>query len=268
MKTEAAEALLLRLTPYGEADAVVQLLTRESGVVAVLARGARKSRRRFGGALDYFCLFTAELRRGRQGLGALQSVDLLKSFDAVRGGVESYLLGCHFLEVARLGGREACPTPELFELIVACLEALDGGAPPGGLAPVFQARALSALGYGLSLTSCPSCSSELHPEGASLCAEPGVGAASLTCVACADPAGRALSPGAFQTLRAALRLPLDRLAGLRLTGGVEAELRRPMEALLSSALGARPRSLDALRGWDGAEAVPKSASGRGGDAGC
>ncbi|MBI5442720.1 MAG: DNA repair protein RecO [Deltaproteobacteria bacterium] len=251
MKPEIAEALLLRATPYGETDAVVHLLTREAGLLPVLARGARKSRRRFGGALDYFCLLSAEVRPGRHGLGTLLGVDLVKSFDTVRSSVDSYLLGCHVLEVARLGSREACPAPELFELVLASLEALERGAPAAGFAPVFQARALSVLGYGLALDCCPSCASELRPDGAALCAEPGTLAAGVTCAAGGGRAGRALSPGAFQTLRAALRLPLGRLSTLRLTAAVEAELLSPLEALLSSALGARPKSLDALhRGWE------------------
>lgn len=250
MKTEASEALLLRVTPYGEADTVVHLLTREAGLVPLLARGARKSQRRFGGALDYFCLLSAELRRGRQGLGSLLGVELLRSFDAVRACVDSYLLGSHFLEVARLGAREACPAPELFELVLACLDALDRGGPASGLGCVFQARALSALGYGLSLECCPSCATELRPQGATLHGGAGAGAAGVTCVDCAGHGGRALSPGAFQSLRAALRLPLDRLGTLRLTAAVEAEIRTPLEGLLVTALGTRPKSLDALQsGW-------------------
>jgi hypothetical protein len=51
-----------------------------------------------------------------------------------------------------------------------------------------------------------------------------------------------ISAGALQTLRAAARLPLDRLATLRMTGTVEDELGALLDAALASALGRRTRS--------------------------
>ena len=48
------QALVLRVTDYGEADRIVTLLTERYGKVSALARGARSSRRRFGAALSSF----------------------------------------------------------------------------------------------------------------------------------------------------------------------------------------------------------------------
>lgn len=45
-------ALVLRRTPFGEADWIVSLFTEELGQVSALAKFARKSKRRFGGGLE------------------------------------------------------------------------------------------------------------------------------------------------------------------------------------------------------------------------
>ena len=67
--------IVLRLVDTGEADRVVTLLTRERGKVAAYARGARASRRRFGGSLEPFTLVTAEVReRSASELLGLDSV--------------------------------------------------------------------------------------------------------------------------------------------------------------------------------------------------
>ena len=42
-------AIVLRVRPYRESDSLVDLLTREQGIMTAIARGARKSLRRFGG---------------------------------------------------------------------------------------------------------------------------------------------------------------------------------------------------------------------------
>ncbi|HEY5376881.1 MAG TPA: recombination protein O N-terminal domain-containing protein, partial [Polyangiaceae bacterium] len=47
-----ALALLLRRVEYGESDLVVTLLTDSIGRVSALARGARKSVKRFGGVIE------------------------------------------------------------------------------------------------------------------------------------------------------------------------------------------------------------------------
>ena len=46
------EALVLRTYPFGEADLLVSLFTREHGRIKAVARHAMRSRRRFGGALE------------------------------------------------------------------------------------------------------------------------------------------------------------------------------------------------------------------------
>lgn len=247
--TERTEAFLLRSTPYGESDLVVALLTARWGRVAALARGARRSRRRFGGVLDYFHLVEAEVRPGRSGLGRLVAVDLLRPYRAPREGVDSYRVASHVLEVALLGTREGAPEPELFALVEGALGALERGADAASLARVFQARALAALGYRLPAEACPECGSP-HERGA--CHRD----AALLCARCAGPSGVRIGLGALATLRSAGALGADRLGTLRVTGAVEAEIGPLLEAALASALGRRPRSLDALPGAPGVDPFP------------
>ena len=51
-RTQLTRALLLRRVDYAESDLVLSLFTVELGRISALARGARKSRRRFGGVLE------------------------------------------------------------------------------------------------------------------------------------------------------------------------------------------------------------------------
>lgn len=169
-------ALLLRRTPIREADLVAELFSLELGRVSVVARGARKSQRRFGGALEPMHELRVELEERSEGLGVLMSAEIARP----RLGLTSRLSA---LEVAgrALGWvREVAP-PRLPEggIWRACqllLDALDqpaGGAqgeaaPPG----VDDARALArfglslldALGLTLVLDQCVACR-RLCPEG-------------------------------------------------------------------------------------------------------
>lgn len=247
MTPEISEAFLLRATPYGEADLVAVLLTRRWGRIAALAKGARKSRRRFGGALDYFHHLRAEVRPGRSGMGRLLGVELVRPFGRLRESVEAYWAGSQVLEVARLGTREGDPDEPFFSLVEATFAALDQGGDPRSLVRVFQARALAALGYGLPVEECPACAEPYAGYAACHAAGPG----GIRCGSCAAPGAVRLSPGTLRTLRTAVALPLERLGGLRVSASAEEEAGPLLEAGLTSALGVRPRSLDARVKGDG-----------------
>ena len=72
MQKRVSAAIVVRLVDYGEADRIVTLMTRDFGKVAALARGARRSGRRFGGGLGLFGVGEAQLTQRR---GELWSFD-------------------------------------------------------------------------------------------------------------------------------------------------------------------------------------------------
>ena len=57
----ATDAIVLHAFDYLESSRIIRLLTREAGVQSGLARGARKSRGRYGTALDLFAEGSAQL---------------------------------------------------------------------------------------------------------------------------------------------------------------------------------------------------------------
>jgi DNA repair protein RecO (recombination protein O) len=237
------EAYLLRSVPFRDNDAVVTLLTPSAGRISALARGARSSRKRFGAALDFFCLLRAELRPRRAGMAELLSVELVRSFGNIRGDIDRYLVGSHFLEVARLASREGDPAANPFRLLDAALGALEGGADPRSLLRIFQIRAVAEAGFALEGSACAFCGDPLGDGAAVSFRE-----AAPACPVCAGASARPAGPGARKTLRAARLLPLDRLATLRVPPALEREIGPLVEDALVRALGEEPRSLASLRG--------------------
>ncbi|MDQ6829771.1 MAG: DNA repair protein RecO, partial [Gemmatimonadota bacterium] len=73
------DAIVLHAFNYSETSRILRLATRDAGVVSVLARGARRSKSRFGSALDLFAEGVAHLamKDGRD-------LQTLAGFDVVR----------------------------------------------------------------------------------------------------------------------------------------------------------------------------------------
>jgi len=80
MALRESEAIVLRTYPFREADLLVTLFTRLEGKVRGVARSAKKSKRRFGGALEPLTYVRAFYDvRERQELARLDSCEVLES---------------------------------------------------------------------------------------------------------------------------------------------------------------------------------------------
>ena len=75
-----SEALVLRTYPFHEADLLVVLFTRAEGKIKGVAKSAKKSRKRFGGALEPLTHVMAHWHdKEKQELAALDSFEILAS---------------------------------------------------------------------------------------------------------------------------------------------------------------------------------------------
>jgi DNA repair protein RecO (recombination protein O) len=80
MALKESEAIVLRTYPLREADLLVSLFTRVEGKVRGVARSAKKSKRRFGGALEPLTYVRAfyDVREGQE-LARLDACEILES---------------------------------------------------------------------------------------------------------------------------------------------------------------------------------------------
>ena len=225
-RTAKLHAVVLRTVDYGERDRVVTLFSRERGKLSAFARGARSSRRRFGGALEPFTLLSVEVAERGGDLWVLESASVDRGFGAVRGDLTRIACASYAVELARELVRDAEPHDDLFASLVDYLAALDlAPARPWDLRR-FELDALRAAGLQPSLDGCARCG---RPAGEGILRfDPAEGG--VLCAACA-PTGGAGSRAIEAPVLAALR----RIARGEEAGAGEAEAARA-RALLGACL--------------------------------
>lgn len=231
---------------YGESDLILTLLAREHGVISAIARGARRSRKRFGAGLGFFNVSSATFARSpRRELFELSSVELRRAFASVAADVAAMAHASYGTEVARELLPAETPEPEVFDLVVELYETLSvAGASPFALR-AFELRLLSALGLAPVLSRCVGCSRDL-PLGAGDGAVLSPSRDGVLCSRCCGEGGegRKLEPGARALLLAAAELPLEGAAEL---SGAERELsRQARDAMVSLILRHVGKSLRSL----------------------
>ena len=166
MERYADEALVLSTLDYGESDRVVTLLTREHGKVSAFAAGARKSKRRFAGALEPFMRLSVQLVETRGSTTRLDETDILAGYYAVRGDLSLIARALYALELCRELTRDHEPHQELYTLAVAYLERLDAReAGPTSLV-AFELSAIAQAGLMPRFDACALCAAEpgAHPR--------------------------------------------------------------------------------------------------------
>lgn len=127
MALRESEAIVLRTYPMREADLLVTLLTRTEGKVRGVARSAKKSKRRFGGALEPLTYVRAFYDvRERQELVRLDACEVLESPLASEVSYARAVALGHIAELLDelLPDREA--NDAVFRLTLSVLQVLTG----------------------------------------------------------------------------------------------------------------------------------------------
>jgi DNA repair protein RecO (recombination protein O) len=235
--TQVDRALVLRVSPYGESDAVVAMLTERSGVVSAMARRARASSPRRTLVIEPFHTLSVELSQGSGELLGLRASSLATARTRLLDDATALERAGQATRWVRTLAPAREPEPALF----AALERLLDVLPEGGEAALaeFGLSLLDTLGYGLELSQCARCGRP-RPQGKAAIVRATSGG--VLCEACRGGAtpGDALLPGVL----------LDRLAA----GDVASVLAEDAASasvvlrVATSAIEARARAVGSKRG--------------------
>src|SRR5437016_2408108 len=162
MALKESEAIVLRTYPLREADLRVTLFTRTEGKVRGVARAAKKSQRRFGGALEPLTYVRASYEdHERQELARLEALEVLESPLASEVSDPRAVALAHVAELLDelLPDRES--NDAIFRLTLSVLHAMPG---PEIWMPItyFELWLTRLVGFLPDLTECVVCGRALN----------------------------------------------------------------------------------------------------------
>ncbi len=232
-RTQFVDAVLLRAVDYGDADRIVTFLTADLGKVALMARGARRSRRRFGAALEPCCVVRAEIGEGRGELGRLAQATTVRAFPGILASLGKMTVTGAALELVREATLPREPDRRLFDATVALLEAVERAPGDGtGILVAFEVRVMALVGLAPGFDTCAGCGRRPAP-GQSALFDPARGA--IACRACGGGPIK-LSGDARERLGAAVGWDFAAAAAPPWPPSVLAEARRAVDAFVASHL--------------------------------
>ena len=228
MPLKQSEAIVLRTYPLREADLLVTLFTRAEGKVKGIARAAKKSKRRFGGALEPLTWVRAyyDDREGQE-LARLDSCDILESPLSSTVDYPRVVALEHVAETLDelLPDREA--NDAIFRLAVSVLHQLRAGSIWMPLT-YFQLWLVRLVGFLPELGECGACGQVLNGSRAFYHAL----ADGLMCVQHKRIASSELTADSRQLAEQMFRAPVETFAEEPWTAGQCADLRRFLVQIL------------------------------------
>jgi len=217
-------AIILDSFDYGESDRILAFCTKDFGKVKGIAKGARRSRKRFVGRLEPgSCINLFFHYSEKSELVRVEDAALINGFAGIRGDVERFASACYLLELTGAFTRPGLSLPEVFSTLFDFISSIGRGVDNALMSRFFEVKLLSILGFMPGLEHCVSCGVAVgSPErGGKLCFCPQRGG--LLCKDClgelmGEAAGRgllSLSAGTAMFIQAVERMAVEKLDRLR-----------------------------------------------------
>jgi DNA repair protein RecO (recombination protein O) len=240
------EAIVLGAIDYGESDRIVTFCTADFGKIRGIAKGARRSRKRFANAIEPFCcsriLFS---RRSPDSLALIEGCDVLSHFPGIRSDLEKTLAACCLIDLTDQFTPEDKKSEASFCLLLDFLRLLEETVLTEALLRFFEIRLLRISGYDPVLDRCISCKTPIVKEAAYRFDAAKGG---LTCNVCAPGSLDAIpvSLGTIRTLLLGREMEIDRLGRLLLSDQSADESRRLLAHFIRHLLGRELKSVHVL----------------------
>jgi DNA repair protein RecO (recombination protein O) len=217
-----SEAIVLRTTPFSEADLIVTTLTLDYGLMKAFAKSPRKTKSRFGSSLEPLTHSkVAFWGREDANLPRLTQSDIIRPFQSIRDRMNSFLRATEMVELTLNLLPEREVHRDVFQLFLAVLAMIDDSTQDDrSLLTVllYKIRLLDLVGYGPRLDGCARCGK----AGYNFYISHG----SIVCGPCArgtDTPMR-LSPGVMKSYDTLRRWDIAKTGRIRLSRMILAEL--------------------------------------------
>jgi DNA repair protein RecO (recombination protein O) len=241
-----SQAIVLQVTDYAEWDKMVSLYSEHYGRFKGIAKGAKRSLRRFGSALEPFTHNEISFfEREGQGLARLEHCRIINAFPEIGQDYKKIAYGNYLLELVHILTPERERNTEIFRLLLFFLKLLNKEPCREDLLRIFELRLTSLLGYQPQFLQCISCGQKFSSqENYKFSIQRG----GILCSKChqQNNAFPTLSHGTIKIFQQIQHLNLLKLNRIYLSSHTLGEGKEILSKFLEYHLGKKPKSLEVI----------------------
>ncbi len=200
METNISQSIIMRIRELGESDLLVHFFSSDRGRLKGVAKGARKSRKRFVNCLDIFSLVNLEYSiRRKSELCFIHSGKLIDAYPGLRTDFATFSKASYMIELTEILFPWELPDRGIFEILRRSFERLAKREGVEIIPILFELMAMSIGGYSMNLAKCCICGRKYQNQGIAVFIPDSGGIACLNCQQISAVSPR-LSPEAIETI--------------------------------------------------------------------
>jgi DNA repair protein RecO (recombination protein O) len=237
---------VLRTLSYSESDLIITFYSHDFGKLKGIAKGAKRSKKRFANVFEPFSLTNIIFsRRNRDTLAFIESCDIIDHHHAIRQDMEKTLIASYFIDLTDHFSPEGKKNEKIFHLLKNFLQMLGREEASDAAVRFFEMRLLKLAGFEPAIDRCIVCKMPVingnlyyfhaHEGG-------------IKCSACAKPQRyeQPVSAGTVRTLLLGKEMDIDKIKLISITDSLAMESRNILIGFISYVLGHEVKSLKVM----------------------
>jgi len=170
------EGIILSETPYGESSKIINVLTKDAGLIGIMAKGAKKIKSKLRVGTEKFTIGKFNVYYHENKLSTLVSADILEPLkniktDIIKIGYLTYICELVYQTVKQNTSNE------IYKILISAILKIENGLEPDVITNILEIKMLEYLGVGIDFDKCIKCGDNTHiitisgDAGGYLCSE-------------------------------------------------------------------------------------------------
>jgi len=156
MKIVDVKGLVLNETNYSDSSKILNVLTREYGLIGIISKGCRNLKSKLRGASRKLVYGTFHFYYKENGLSTLISIDVISDYPKTIMNLENVVYASYLLDLTKQVVKQSKDS-NILPLVVSSLEKLESGLNPAVITNILELKYLDFLGVSPIVTGCAVC---------------------------------------------------------------------------------------------------------------
>ena len=150
------QGIVMSETPYGETSKIINVLTKEKGLIGIMCKGAKSMKSPFRATTQVlsYGVFNLHYKEGK--LSTLISVDIIDPLVNTKTDLEKVTVSLYLVKLVT-GVLKETKSSKIYELFISSILKINEGFDPLVICNILEVKFLPFLGVALSLDACVKC---------------------------------------------------------------------------------------------------------------
>ena len=156
MKIVDVDGIVLQDTNYSESSKILNVLTKEYGLIGVMSKGSRNVKSKLRAVSRKLIYGTFHIYYKENGLSTLIGVDIKNSYTNILSDLTSISYASYIIDLVKQVIKEN-DSPDIYDLTISTLNKINEGLDPLVLTNILELKLLDYLGVRPSIDNCSMC---------------------------------------------------------------------------------------------------------------